>query len=185
MASTREILLVEDNPGDAYLVCDVLNHSPQPCHVAVAVDGLKAIDFLRQHDSDDTVPDLVLLDLNLPLKDGRAVLSELKGDADLRRIPVVVFSSSDAASDVERCYELGANCYVRKPGNLVEFVSAVEAMSRFWFGPATLPAKPQAVDAKPAADPAERLRKLLKRAGGVPPRIGRYGQDESEANDNQ
>ncbi len=179
----REILVIEDNPGDAYLICDVLNKGPQPCHVSVAVDGLKAIEFLREHDYNGMAPDLVLLDLNLPVKDGRAVLGEVKADTLLRRIPVVVFSSSHAASDVERCYELGANCYVRKPGNLVDFVSAVEVMSRFWFGPASLPARREAMVSKPPADTTDdMLRKLLDDAGGVPPKICRYAHDEPDGN---
>jgi CheY-like chemotaxis protein len=181
MAIVREILLVEDNPGDAYLICDVLNKGSQPCHVSVAVDGVRAIDFIKEQESEGMAPDLVLLDLNLPLKDGRAVLGEVKNDAALRRIPVVVFSTSQAASDVERCYELGANCYVRKPGNLVDFVTAVEATARFWFGPATLPRKRERWGQVAADNPDTRLRKLLDDADGVPPRICRFAPDEPPA----
>jgi CheY-like chemotaxis protein len=177
MASRREILVVEDNPGDAYLICDVLNKGPQPCHVSVAVNGVKALDFLREHDCDGMAPDMVLLDLNLPVKDGRAVLSEVKADSMLRKIPIVVFSTSQANSDIERCYELGANCYVRKPGNLVDFISAVEALSRFWFGPASLPAKQEAVSATPTSE-EQALRRLLDDAGGVPPRICQFHNDD-------
>jgi two-component system, chemotaxis family, response regulator Rcp1 len=179
MATRREILVVEDNPGDAYLICDVLNKGSQPCHVSVAVDGVKAISFLKEHDCDGLAPDLVLLDLNLPLKDGRTVLREVKADAALRKIPILVFSTSQASSDIEHCYELGANCYVRKPGNLVDFISAVEALSRFWFGPARLPAKPEAAGMKiPPESHEHTLRKLLDDAGGVPPRICQFSHDD-------
>ena len=175
MATKREILVVEDNPGDAYLICDVLKKGSQPCHVSVAVDGVKAVNFLKEHDCDGMAPDIVLLDLNLPVKDGRAVLSEVKADAALRRIPIVVFSTSQASSDIEHCYELGANCYVRKPGNLVDFISAVEALSRFWFGPASLPAKIESAPLRVPSDSHENaLRSLLEDASGVPPRICQF-----------
>jgi chemotaxis family two-component system response regulator Rcp1 len=86
-------------------------------------------------------PDLVVLDLNLPGKDGREVLSDLKTDPALARIPVVIFTSSEASSDISRCYELGANCYLRKPGNLPDFVAVVQSMADFWLGFAILPQK--------------------------------------------
>ena len=133
MASRREILLVEDNPGDAYLICDVLNKGPQPCHVSVAVNGVKALDFLREHDCDGMAPDMVLLDLNLPVKDGRAVLSEVKADSVLRKIPIVVFSTSQANSDIERCYDLGANAYVVKPVEFRQFAFVLEQLDTFWL----------------------------------------------------
>jgi CheY-like chemotaxis protein len=84
-------------------------------------------------------PDLVILDLNLPKKDGRAVLAEAKGDVNLRNIPIVVFSTSRSMQDIARSYELGANCYVSKPGNLSEYFAVMESMETFWFGSASLP----------------------------------------------
>ena len=87
------------------------------------------------------VPDLVVLDLNLPRKDGREVLSEVKADPNLARIPVVIFTTSQASSDISRSYELGANCYLRKPGNLPDFVAVVQSMADFWLGFASLPRK--------------------------------------------
>ena len=95
---------------------------------------MKAMETIRRH-----VPDLMVLDLNLPRKDGRAVLKELKSDPNLSKIPVVVFTTSQASSDIMRCYELGANCYLRKPGNLADFAAVVESMAQFCLGFATLP----------------------------------------------
>ena len=93
------------------------------------------------HFGEAPVPDLVLLDLNLPRKDGRAVLQELKCNPKLSKIPVVVFTTSQAISDVQRSYELGANCYVRKPGNLHDYRAVVQSLANFWLGFATLPPK--------------------------------------------
>ncbi len=141
MGITREILLVEDNPADAYLTCDILASSRQPCHVSVVTNGDQALAFLRETCGKPLSPDLMILDLNLPLKDGRAVLAEIKMDPLQRKIPIVVFTTSQAESDSERSYELGANSYIRKPGNLADFVAVVEALSQFWFGSASLPPK--------------------------------------------
>ena len=135
----HEILLVEDNPADAYLTCDALSGSAHPCHVTVVTDGAMAIASLRESCDKALAPDLVILDLNLPLKDGRAFLAEVKADPRLRKTPVVVFTTSQAEVDIERSYELGANCYLRKPGNLTDFVTVVTAMTQFWLGSATLP----------------------------------------------
>lgn len=137
----HEILLVEDNPADAYLTCDVFARSGQTCRVTVVSNGAQALTFLRENRGSPQFPELVILDLNLPLQDGRAVLSEVKMNPSERKIPIVVFTTSQAASDIEHSYELGANCYVRKPGNLSDFIAAVEAMSQFWLGTATLPAQ--------------------------------------------
>lgn len=137
----REILLVEDNPADAYLTCDVLARGRQAGHVTVVANGAQALAFLRENRGNPSFPELVILDLNLPLKDGRAVLAEVKNNPSERKIPIVIFTTSQAASDIDRSYELGANCYVRKPGNLSDFVTAVEAVSQFWLGTAILPAK--------------------------------------------
>jgi len=133
-----EVLLVEDNPGDACLASIALNREPHPCHITVATDGVRALTVLHERCGQGMAPDLVLLDLNLPRKDGRAVLRELKRDPGLRKIPVVVFSTSGAPRDIEGCYELGANCYVRKAGNLADFFAAADAISALWLGPACL-----------------------------------------------
>jgi two-component system response regulator len=134
-----EVLLVEDNPGDACLTSSALSREPHPCHVTVATDGVNALALLRQRCAQGAMPDLILLDLNLPRKDGRAVLRELKGDRVLRKIPVVVFSTSGAPRDIEGCYELGASCYVRKAGNLTDFFAAADAISALWLRSACLP----------------------------------------------
>ncbi len=143
MGRMPEVLLVEDNPGDACLTSNALAREPHPCHVTVSTDGVKALALLRERCAQGTAPDLMLLDLNLPRKDGRAVLSELKADPLLRKVVVVVFSTSGATRDIESCYELGANCYVRKAGNLSDFLAAVDAISALWLGAACLPGKPE------------------------------------------
>jgi CheY-like chemotaxis protein len=143
MAQMPEVLLVEDNPGDACLTSSALNRDPHPCQITLATDGVKALAILRERCDGGSTPDLVLLDLNLPRKDGRAVLSEVKSDPVLRKIPVVVFSTSGAPRDIVGCYDLGANCYVRKPGNLAEFLAAADAISTLWLGPACLPGNPE------------------------------------------
>ena len=143
MKSVAEVLLVDDNPADVDLTSDVLARSQRHFHVNAVNDGAEAISFLRQQGKyvEAPLPDLVVLDLNLPRKDGREVLSEVKADPNLARIPVVIFTTSQASSDISRSYELGANCYLRKPGNLPEFVAVVQSMADFWLGFASLPRK--------------------------------------------
>jgi chemotaxis family two-component system response regulator Rcp1 len=143
MKSAPEILLVDDNPADIDLMSEVLANSKRHLHVNVAHDGAKAISFLRRQGeyAKAPAPDLVVLDLNLPRKDGREVLSEVKADPTLAKIPVVIFTTSQANSDVTRSYELGANCYLRKPGNLPDFVAVVRSMADFWLGFVSLPHK--------------------------------------------
>lgn len=135
--------MVDDNPADIDLTSEVLAKSKQRFHVNVVSDGAEAISFLRRQGkySEAPSPDLVVLDLNLPRKDGREVLSDLKTDPALAKIPVVIFTTSQAHSDIARSYELGANCYLRKPGNLAEFVAVVQSMADFWLGFASLPHK--------------------------------------------
>jgi two-component system, chemotaxis family, response regulator Rcp1 len=108
-------------------------------------DGEAALSFLNRTGihAEKLRPDLVILDLNLPKKDGRTVLAEVKADADLHTIPIVVFSTSRSAPDIGRSYELGANCYVSKPGNLKDYLAAVRSIEQFWFGSASLPTKGQ------------------------------------------
>jgi two-component system, chemotaxis family, response regulator Rcp1 len=136
-----EILLVDDSPADTDLTSEVLARSGRPSHIHSVVNGVEAIAFLRRDGkyAQAPLPDFVILDLNLPAKDGRAVLAEVKADPALCKIPIAVFSTSAARQDVVRSYELGANCYVSKPGNLRDFTSAVTSIGEFWFGLARLP----------------------------------------------
>jgi CheY-like chemotaxis protein len=130
-----EILLVEDNPGDARLVIEALKEGRVRNYVHVARDGIEALDMLRRADGfpDSPRPDLVLLDLNLPRKDGREVLAEIKADPALRRIPVVILTTSTAEEDVVRSYDLHANCFITKPVDLDQFMGVVRAIEDFWF----------------------------------------------------
>ncbi len=143
MKSEPELLLIDDNPADTDLTAEILSKCKKKFHVNVVSDGAQAMSFVRRQGNyaQAPTPDLLVLDLNLPRKDGRRVLAELKSDPKLSKIPVVVFTTSEADSDVIRSYELGANCYLRKPGNLVDFVEAVQAMADFWLGCASLPQK--------------------------------------------
>ena len=136
-----EILLVEDNPGDVRLTQEALNDAKVHNHLSVAEDGVEAIAFLRQLNqyADAPRPDLILLDLNLPRKDGREVLSEIKADPDLHRIPVVILTTSEAEEDVYRAYHLNANCYITKPVNLEQFLKIVRSIEDFWLTIVKLP----------------------------------------------
>lgn len=138
---TTEVLLVDDSAADTDLTSEVLARPGYPSHICCVADGVEAIAFLRREGkfANVLVPDLVILDLNLPKKDGRAVLAEVKSDPALRQIPIAIFSTSEARQDIVRSYELGANCYVSKPGNLRDFISAVTSIREFWFGLARLP----------------------------------------------
>lgn len=132
------ILLVEDNPGDVRLVSEALGRRGDPvAELEVVEDGEEALERVRA--SDRSRPDIVMLDLNLPRKDGRGVLRELKRDPDLRRIPVIVFTSSATERDVLDCYDLHANCYVVKPIVLDDPMSTVEDVVRFWLHTTLLP----------------------------------------------
>jgi CheY-like chemotaxis protein len=141
MMATSEILLVDDNPADLDLTMDALAQSAWPTNVSTVCDGAEAMAYLRRQGKYVTAirPHLVLLDLNLPRKDGRAVLADMKSDPTLCRIPVVIFSTSQAARDIDRSYELGANSYVSKPPTLADWVSAVKLLKDFWIGCACLP----------------------------------------------
>ncbi|MGZ5079777.1 MAG: response regulator [Usitatibacter sp.] len=136
-----EILLVEDNPGDYRLTQEALHEGKVYNNLHWAKDGVEALDFLnrRGKHSDAPRPDIILLDLNLPKKDGREVLSEIKADADLKAIPVVILTTSKAEEDVLRSYDLHANCYVTKPVDLDKFIVVVQSIDRFWLTIATLP----------------------------------------------
>jgi len=143
MTKIKEVLLVDDNPADIDLTRDALSRSACPSNVHAVTDGIEAIAFLQRKGKymNAVRPDVVFLDLNLPGKDGRAVLAEAKSDPELRKIPIVIFSTSSAHKDIHSSYELGANCYVTKPGNLQGFVSTISSLANFWFSCATLPGK--------------------------------------------
>ena len=132
---------MDDNPADIDLMCEILASCKQQYHVSSVTQGDEAISFLHRHVpySEAPCPDLVVLDLNLPGKDGRAVLKELKSDAKFAKIPIVIFTASQASSDISASYELGANCYLRKPGTLCEYRAVVQSMADFWLGFAILP----------------------------------------------
>ena len=136
-----EILLVEDNPGDVRLTIEALRESKVRNNLHLARDGVEAMAFLRREGAfaDAVRPDLILLDLNLPRKDGREVLSEVKADASLKFIPVVVLTTSTAEQDVLRSYELQANCYISKPVDLEQFITVVRSIEDFWLTIVTLP----------------------------------------------
>jgi chemotaxis family two-component system response regulator Rcp1 len=136
-----EILLVEDNPGDVRLTREALREGKVRNNLSVAADGVEAIAFLRKEGEHAGAvrPDLILLDLNLPRKDGREVLEEIKADPSLRHIPVVVLTSSQAEEDIVRAYDLHANCYVTKPVDLDQFIRVVESIEDFWFTIVKLP----------------------------------------------
>ena len=137
-----ELLLVEDNPGDVRLTREALKEGQVLVNLNVAVDGVEAIDFLRHLGKfkDAPRPDLILLDLNLPRKNGREVLAEIKTDPNLLRIPVVVMTTSKARQDVEKAYALNANCYIAKPIGLDDFIGIVHSIEDFWLIRASLPA---------------------------------------------
>jgi len=139
--SLVEILLVEDNPGDVRLTKEAMKEGKMRDNLSVARDGVEAMAFLRQEGqyADAPRPDVVLLDLNLPKKDGRAVLAEIKADPDLKRIPVVILTSSKADEDVLNSYDLHANCYVTKPGDLEQFIEVVKSVEGFWVQIVKLP----------------------------------------------
>ena len=136
-----EILLVEDNPGDVRLILEAMKEGKMHNNVSVAVDGVEAMAFLHREDghAEAPRPDIIFLDLNLPRKDGRAVLAEIKQDPRLRRIPVVILTTSKADEDVLRSYDLHANAYITKPGDLEQFIKVVQSVEDFWVQIVKLP----------------------------------------------
>ncbi|WP_193372288.1 response regulator [Nostoc punctiforme] len=136
-----EVLLVEDNPGDAQLTRIALEDSKISIHLNVVEDGVEAMAFLRKQEKyvKAAHPDIVLLDLNLPRKDGREVLAEIKGDEKLKRIPVVILTTSQAEEDILKAYNLCANCYITKPVDFDQFVKIVQSIENFWFAIVKLP----------------------------------------------
>ncbi len=140
-SSPIEILLVEDNPGDVRLTIEALKEGKVRNNLHVAGDGEEALAFLRRQGrfASVPVPDLVLLDLNLPKKDGREVLEEIKADERLKHIPVVVLTTSGADEDILRSYDLQANCYITKPVDLDRFLDVIKAIEGFWLSVVKLP----------------------------------------------
>lgn len=136
-----EILLVEDNPGDVRLTREALKDGKIVNNLHVAEDGVDALAFLRREGKYHNAvrPELILLDLNLPKKDGREVLAEIKADEALKRIPVVVLTSSAAEQDIVKSYNLHANCYVTKPVDLDQFINVVKSIEHFWLTVVKLP----------------------------------------------
>ena len=134
------ILLIEDSPSDVRLVREALKENSMPVQMTVARDGIEAMDYLHETERGEAGrPDLVLLDLNLPRKNGREVLAEMKGSPSLRQIPVVIMTSSRADEDIQQAYDLNANCYITKPADLQGYMTVVRALENFWFMTATLP----------------------------------------------
>ena len=143
MGKPIEILLVEDNPGDARLTMEAFREGKVRNNLSVAVDGVEALAFLRRQGKYAAAPrpDIILLDLNLPKKDGREVLTEIKEDPALRRIPVVVPTTSKAEQDIFKTYDLHANCYISKPVDLDRFMTVVQSIENFWLTVVKLPSE--------------------------------------------
>lgn len=138
-----DILVVEDNTGDARLIKEVLNDNKVFSSFYLAKDGVEAMDFLHNRGNFKTAPkpDLIILDLNLPRKDGREVLAEVKNDEDLKHIPIVIMTISQAEEDILKSYNLHANCYITKPIDLNQFIKVVKSIEDFWFSIVKLPPK--------------------------------------------
>jgi two-component system, chemotaxis family, response regulator Rcp1 len=136
-----DILLVEDNPGDVRLTMEALKEAKLLNIINHVSDGVEALAYLRQEGkyANATRPDLVLLDLNLPKKDGREVLQAVKSDPNLRRIPVVILTTSRAEQDILKAYNLHANCYITKPVDLDQFIKVAKSIDDFWFTMVRLP----------------------------------------------
>jgi CheY-like chemotaxis protein len=130
-----EVLLVEDNPGDVRLTMEAFKEGKIRNHMSVVIDGVEALAFLRREGpyANAPRPDIILLDLNLPKKNGRDVLAEIKAEEDLKRIPVVVLTTSNEEKDILGTYDLHANCYITKPVDFAQFVTAVKLIEDFWF----------------------------------------------------
>jgi two-component system, chemotaxis family, response regulator Rcp1 len=139
--SPIDILLVEDNPGDVRLTIEALKEGKVRNRLSVVCDGVEALAFLHQEGkyADAPRPDVILLDLNLPKKDGRAVLAEIKADPRLKRIPVVVLTTSSSEQDILKTYDLHANCYITKPVDLDQFMEVVKGIENFWLTVVKLP----------------------------------------------
>jgi len=138
-----EVLLVEDNAGDVRLTREALNECARPFRLTVVQDGIQALEYLRstKERAGAHLPDVILLDWNLPGLDGRDVLLAVKSDERLRNIPVIVLTTSDAPADVQRAYDLHANCFITKPVNVHRFFDIISEVEHFWLNTATLPSR--------------------------------------------
>ena len=145
MVQPVEILLVEDNPVDVLMTKEAFCGSRVCNNLHVAEDGEEAMDFLykRGKHSSAPAPEIILLDLNLPRKDGREVMAEIKGDPSLRHIPVIVLTTSEDEEDIWNSYELHANCFITKPADMEQFTKALEGIGEFWFTLVRLPNPPK------------------------------------------
>lgn len=143
MNSSRafNVLLIEDNPGDVRLTQEAIKEGNKEINLEVVMDGVEAIKYLRKQEQYEHVPkpDLILLDLNLPKWDGREVLKEIKADNELKRIPVLVLTTSNAEQDVINCYDLHANCYINKPVDFDRFFEIIRKIEDFWLDITILP----------------------------------------------
>ena len=147
-----EVLLVEDNPADARLTREALREGTMLNNLHHVKDGVEALQFLRREGAYENAPtpDVVILDLNMPRKNGRQVLAEMKADAQLRLIPVVVLTTSEAETDIRQSYELNANCYIAKPVDLDKFINIVRTIEAFWLAIVKLPTRrPDGLSAGP------------------------------------
>jgi two-component system response regulator len=137
------VLLVEDSPGDVRLTRETFRNSKLPINLHVATDGVEAMAYLRHEDKniESPRPDFILLDLNLPRMSGREVLAEVKSDDDLRTIPTIILTTSDAEADILKSYQLQANCYLTKPVKFDEFESLVKCIDDFWLSRVKLPGR--------------------------------------------
>jgi len=141
MKKDADVLLVEDDPGDVELTKKALQTARMIINLHVVPDGASALKYLKRQAPypDAARPDLILLDLNLPKKDGREVLREIKGDAALSSIPVIILTTSESDFDIAKCYDLGANCYITKPIGFEAFIKVVHEIYDFWFSLVKLP----------------------------------------------
>ncbi len=136
-----EILLIEDNPGDILLTLEAFKECGQKHNISSVKDGVEALKYLQKENtySNSVTPDIILLDLNLPKKDGRQVLEEIKKDEKLKKIPVIILSTSKNENDIIKSYELNANCYIAKPVELEHFINIISEIEKFWFNTVKLP----------------------------------------------
>lgn len=132
-----QILLVEDNPGDARLAVEALTEGKITNNISVVQDGVEAVSFLR--DENNPRPDLIFLDLNLPKMNGKEVLAVIKNDPKLKRIPVIILTTSDADQDISATYDLQANCYITKPVGFDQFIEVIQSVENFWLSIVKLP----------------------------------------------
>jgi chemotaxis family two-component system response regulator Rcp1 len=137
----KTILLIEDNRGDVRLIQEALKSTGAQCDIVVVRDGMAAMGYLRQDGeyANAVCPDLILLDLNLPRKDGREVLAEIKADSSLKHIPIIVLTTSRNEEDIFKSYDLHVNCYISKSRNLTQLFQIVRGIEEFWLETATLP----------------------------------------------